>query len=237
MREAGCVRSVISSEYKSHVNHNGINIIYEYTHEDDDNREGDVMMFLRRKYLVSSEFQLKFILTFLIISLLGSVAAAVVFNVVAMSELEAHIWSVHISAQSTGDILKQLFIKVNVISLLCISALLAVIAFLVIRKTAGALHRMSYDIRRIAGGDLSAGVSLRAKDDFRDVADTLNSMTQNLRAEFLSMTETYNDISRQLRSLEKSSGEGQVSPGDYDAVMENIANLESRVNKFQLMQQ
>ncbi len=192
------------------------------------------MIFRRRKYLVSSNFQLKFILTFLIISLLSSIAAVVVFNVLAMKELEAQIWSVHISAQSTGDILKPLFIKVNIISLICISALLVVIAFLVIRKTAGPLYRMSNDIRRIADGDLSAGVSLREKDEFKDVADTLNSMTQYLRTEFSSMSEKYNDISLLLGNLSKPSGEGHVSPKDYDAVMKNIADIESKVNKFQL---
>jgi len=191
------------------------------------------MKFRRRTYLIDSGFQIKLILTFLIISLIGSLLVVVVFNTLALKELETQIWSVHISAQSTGEILRPLFFKANLASMALISALLIAGVMVVNRKTSGPLYRMSRDIRKIADGNLGTTVSLREKDEFQNVAETLNTMAGKLRSDFASIADAYYDISERLAGLGTPDAKGEASSKDYDTLLKNISDLESQLNKFQ----
>jgi len=191
------------------------------------------MNWRRRRYLIDSSFQIKLILTFLLISLIGTLIVVAAFNSFALDELEKQIWSVHISAQSTGEILGPLFLRVNIASIVLVAALLIAGALISTKRTSGPLYRMSKDIRKIAGGDLSTTVSLREKDEFQEVAETLNSMAGTLRSEFTSIANTYTDISRQLAALERPGAAGEIAPKDYEALLKDISRLEERLNRFE----
>ncbi len=76
------------------------------------------MKFIRRRYIVDAGLQMKFIISFVLVSLLGSVAAVVAFNFFALRKMETLMLSTHISAKTTGELIGPLFVYVNIISFL-----------------------------------------------------------------------------------------------------------------------
>jgi methyl-accepting chemotaxis protein len=192
------------------------------------------MKFMRRKYLIDQGLQMRYSILFIIIALAGNLCSVIVFNSLALKKLDSIMWSTHISVSTTADLLNPFFISVNVATFLFIAVLSIITGIWMIRNTSGPLYRMSKDIRKVAEGDLSTSVSLREKDEFQDVAETLNTMVGQLRSEFVAITGKYTDISKLLAGLESPSRKGEVSPEDYDALLKNISDIESRLNKFQI---
>jgi len=182
------------------------------------------MIIRRRKYLIDASFQMRFILVFVIISLLGSLAAIIVFNYYAMKELDGLMWSIHIRAQSTGEIFKPLFIKINIVSFVLVSVLLTVMALWMIRKASGPVYRMSQDVRKAAKGDLTVNISLRHGDQFKETAQDLDSMMKELRGKFKNINDHYMRISELLPSIGQAENNASVLP--------HIENIEKELKKF-----
>ena len=192
------------------------------------------MKFFRRKYLINQGVQMRYSILFVIIALAGNVCSLVLFNSLALKKLDSIMWSTHISVSTTADLLNPLFISVNVATFIFIAVLSIITGIWMIRNASGPLYRMSKDIRKIAEGDLSTTVSLRGKDEFQDVAETLNTMAGKLKSKFASIADEYTEISRLLAGLETPVRNGEVSPKDYDVLVGKISDIQSRVNNFKI---
>lgn len=186
------------------------------------------MKFRRRQYITDSTFQIKIIITFVLISCSAGIAAVAFFNVFALKELEALMWSTHINIQSTGELFRPLFIKVNTSALVFISALLMIAAFLTIRRAAGPLYRMSRDIAQAATGDLTVDLALRQKDEFRDTASELDNMLKSIRERFKVINEKYKGISQMVNDINAAG----TSDKRFDELASGIENLEEELGRF-----
>ncbi|MBI4849972.1 MAG: methyl-accepting chemotaxis protein [Nitrospirae bacterium] len=186
------------------------------------------MKIRRRRYLIDASFQVKIILLFVVVSLLGSIAAAAVFNFFVRQELEGLMWSTHISAQTTGDILRPLFIKINITGFIFVSALLIIIALWMMRKSSGPLYRMSKDIAKAAKGDLTTEIALRGKDDFKDTAECLDSMLKELKERFRIINEKYTKVSEKLGDCDLQG----LKKEDLPTLLSRIESVEKELSRL-----
>ncbi|MDA3786896.1 MAG: methyl-accepting chemotaxis protein [Desulfobacula sp.] len=157
----------------------------------------------RRKYIVHSRFQLKFALGFIIAALVGGIFSTALFNYLAMIKLEQLQWSVHVSASSTGEVLKQIFLYVNGINLIFVSILFAITGFWMLKKINGPVYRIIKSLELIKKGDLSRPVILRQKDEFGNVAKNIDEMREQIRRRFVDSKKMYETISQSLQDMEK----------------------------------
>lgn len=185
------------------------------------------MKFKRRRYVVNKSLQVRYTLFFVISCLLGSIIATIAFNYLALKKFEALIWRTHINVKTTGEIVKPIFMYINAIDTLFVSILLIIIGILMIRKTAGPIYRMITDIMKVANGDLSVDITLRQKDEFKDVANELNNMVRNLRGRLKVISEKYSGISRSIeryKALDSKEG--------LESIYKNIKTVEEEINKI-----
>jgi methyl-accepting chemotaxis protein len=194
------------------------------------------MKFRRRRYIINAGLQMKFTLSFVLVSLLGSIVAVTAFNFLALRKLETLMWSTHISVKTTGELIKPLFISVNIINFLFVSILLIITGIWMIRKVSGPLHGMSKDIMRVANGDLSISITLRQKDVFKDTAYELNIMVKSIRERFEIISEKYRDISKSIGEFKEKASNTEASIKDYNSILKNIESLETEMNSFKLRQ-
>lgn len=194
------------------------------------------MKFIRRRYIVDAGLQMRFTLLFVLVSLLGSIVAMVAFNLLAFRELKALIWSTHISAKTTGELIGPLFVYVNIISFLFVSVLLIITGIWMIRKVSGPLYGMSKDIIRVTNGDLLTSITLRQKDKLKDVAYELNIMVKSIRERFNIISEKYMGISKSIGGLKKEISNTGATIKDCNSILKNIEGLEAEINSFKLRQ-
>ena len=192
------------------------------------------MKYRRRNYMINSGLQMRYSFLFIIVALLGNICAVGAFNLLSLKKLEATRWSTHLNVESTGELLYPVFLYINIGAFLFISLLFILIGAWMLRKTTGPLIRMSKDISRVTEGDLSSQIVLRQKDEFKDVADELNVMTENLKGRFINIKDKYESISRSVAMLEKDTGERDAASTAYSSILKNIEGLEEEINKFRL---
>lgn len=192
------------------------------------------MKFRRRKYINDTKLQMKFVGSFVIVCLFSSILTSAIFNYLALKKFEALLWSTHISLRSTDELVRPLFMSINIINFLLVAAFLIITGIWLTRKITGPLYSMLKDIRQVATGDLSTRITLNAKDELKDIAHELNTMIKSIKDRFTVITEKYTDISKSLKVFKGDTGDMGASTIDYKSVLIKIETLETEINRFKI---
>jgi methyl-accepting chemotaxis protein len=188
------------------------------------------MKFRRRKYIVSSRFQWKFVIVFVTVALMGSVAATVFFNLLALERLEELRWSAFVTVQSTSEVLRPFFISANLFSLIFVSVLLVITGAWMLRKVNGPIYRIMQDLKTIGEGNFSSAIILRQKDEFKDVAVALNEMLDGTRERFSEFRARHEEISQALVELEIDHAKGNPVDARADKIIAMIQDLQKKIS-------
>jgi methyl-accepting chemotaxis protein len=188
------------------------------------------MKFRRRKYIVSSRFQWKFVIVFVTVALMGSVAATVFFNLLALERLEELRWSAFVTVQSTSEVLRPFFISANLFSLIFVSVLLVITGAWMLRKVNGPIYRIMQDLKTIGAGNFSSAIMLRQKDEFKDVAVALNEMLDGTRERFSEFRARHEEISQALVELEIDHAKGNPVDARADKIIAMIQDLQKKIS-------
>jgi len=182
--------------------------------------------FNRKNYVSKKDFQLRFILIFVLVSLTAGLAATSAFNVLAYRKLENMLYSLHFSAGSTGDIILPELVATGLFMVLFILVTTYVTLRLWLKSISGPLFRIKKDVARMAHGDLSFEIVLRTKDLFKDVAEEFNSVIRQMRRQFSQLKSTAQEVSETLNDLE-------IQRNDPDSSLRVAVELEKRAKGLQ----
>ncbi len=185
------------------------------------------MKYRRRKYVVRAGFQWRFVLNFIIVAIVGNLTATVLFNFFAIKKLEEFRWSVHLSEQATGEVLTSLFLYIIFFSLIFVSVLLVIIGAWMRKKMDGPIYRITEDLRQIKEGNAFIPISLRHKDEFRDVAVAINDMVYRIRERFSELRAGYNEVSQALDELKDAHAKGLPVEKIEDRIIVKIQMLQT----------
>ena len=93
---------------------------------------------------------------------------------------------------------------------------------------------MSKDITKAADGDLTVDISLRQKDEFKDVAYELDSAVQSLRNRFITLNEKHGEVTRSIEELQVEIRDEKTGTDKLASTLENINVLANEIDKFKL---
>jgi len=111
-------------------------------------------------------------------------------------------------------------------NLLLISPLVFTLGLLFSHKIAGPLYRIEKTIYEIAKGNLGLKISLRKGDELWDLADTINSMTENFNNSIGSNKEDLLRIQKDMDEIKKAIS---TQPCDPQKITSSIDNLQAKV--------
>ncbi len=163
----------------------------------------------RRRYVVDIGFQGRFMLGFVLATLVGSIAAAALFYFPAQSRLEQLQWSVFLRGRTIVEAVQPLFLRVSLASVIFAGLLLLLTWVRMMNRINGPLAGMIRPLERLAAGDFPAGISLRRRDEFGETARALNEMMSRIADRCREFEESYEEISRALGDLE-AHAEGPI---------------------------
>ena len=144
----------------------------------------------RRIYLIDKTFQLKFVRLFVgIIVLLIGIVGIVSYQVLSKI-VEKHLYSPHLSALSSGEILQPVLLWIN----LCFAALLILVTvafvFVHLRHVSGSLQRFSSHLEKMSEHLIPQVMSVRRNDPLEMVANDFNIMAAYF-AKKITVTQDY----------------------------------------------
>lgn len=182
----------------------------------------------RRTYYIKNSAQSKFILRFVMLSLLGGAIALGAFNFLAYKKIDAVLYSMRLPSVSPGGLLWHEMLYTNLFVIVFVLIAFAITARGLFNKIHGPLKKMTYDITRISNGDLTTRVSLRQHDEFLDLASDLTQMTAGLNQRLTKIKKLTDDIILNAEA---------TSEGNMDAratLDQNLMDLHKAIEAFSL---
>lgn len=139
----------------------------------------------RQSYFVQREFQLKFILKFCILLLIGIVISTGLLLLFSRGTLTSSFEQSRLTIEDTASAILPVAVYVNLVTLGLISLAAIGVTLFVSHKLAGPLFRYERELNQIGSGDLTKDIQIRKNDQIRALASSLNQMTASLHEKVL----------------------------------------------------
>lgn len=191
---------------------------------------------IRRKYLIAKRFQLKYtfmivFFMFLIAWLAGYTVYYTVFGL--LGEKLANVYP--------QGRLEAIFKTVNITLLARIALLIpfaVVISIILSHRIAGPLFRIEGALNEIARGDFSSILKLRKRDEFKGLAEAVNSLTENLKKLAAENKEIVDKLSSNLDELNAAISQPSLNKDKVSALAkkasEEIRDLKHRLSRYRI---
>lgn len=161
----------------------------------------------RRQYFVKKEFQLKFILKFCLLVLIGTIISTGILFLLSQNTLTSYFQQSRLVIKSTGTAILPSVVYTNLITLGLVAVATIIVTLFVSHKMAGPMFRFEKDLENIGKGDLTNKVTLRKKDQMTDMADSLNAMTAGLHKKVIGVQ---TELANILKAFEQNASEDLI---------------------------
>lgn len=187
--------------------------------------------FKRRNYLTKKDFQSRFMLPFLLASLLANILTVTLFIVLARNRIDDLLFSMRMPAASAGALLSPPAFLASIVAVAALSLSFLWAARGMYHKIEGPLHQIRGHLHEISAGDLSSRIILRERDEFRDFAGEINAMTDALNRRFTVLKDQAADLAKAADTL-RTSPKGPEAMAIRQNMTAAIKTLEQQIGGF-----
>lgn len=174
----------------------------------------------RRNYFTKKDFQTRFILPFLLASLLANIITVTLFIVLARNKIDSLLFSMRMPDTSAGALLSPAAFLASIVAVVALSLSFLWAARGMYHKIAGPLHQIRDHLHKIGAGDLSSRVILRENDEFRDFAEEINTMAEALNRRFTVLKNQTADLAKAADAFKTS-----LKTTESMAISQNMAGV------------
>lgn len=162
------------------------------------------MAFRRRNYFTKKEFQARFVVPFLTVSLLANFIAVTLFIILARRKIDGLLYSMWLPPTSAGALLTPAMLAASLVSVVAVSLLFLWVARGMHQKIAGPLAQIRADVHKVRNGDLTYRITLREEDEFKDFAAEIDAMTAALNGRFSTLRRQAEELAGEAKALNAS---------------------------------
>ncbi|MEK6733194.1 MAG: methyl-accepting chemotaxis protein [Candidatus Omnitrophota bacterium] len=178
----------------------------------------------RRRYFINKAFQAEFILKFCGLVILGSALFGILLYLFSKNALTTSFENSRLVIKSTADYIFPGLISGGLLVAVITALSATIVVVLMTHRIAGPMYRFEKYIREVGSGKLYSDLKIRKKDQFQNMVEALNKMTDDLK---LGLVEV-NDVSGKL---DKLIGELSDSSSREILLREDIKRIVSELKK------
>lgn len=182
--------------------------------------------FKRRNYFINKELQGKYIFQYFLLVAFGSLLFAVVFCFFSSNTLSIVYKDYHLQLGTTPGILFSRIINTQWVFILVGGSIMVLITLLLTHRIAGPFYRFERTLDLMNQKDLSQSITLRNKDEGKELAQKINSFNLQLSHELNQVMENSEQIKLVLNSIEL--------PDDSSG---NLSQLQTRLDQIDMYNQ
>jgi methyl-accepting chemotaxis protein len=183
----------------------------------------------RKKYLIDKYFQITFILKFCIIVILSSLAIGALILYLTRNSTTVAIENTKVVVKSTADfILPVVALTITVVAFFA-SMVLASVALIITHRIVGPLYRLRREIDMLREGDFTKQFQVRNKDQLKDLAKSLATMSSVLRLKHTELKKK-SDLMREFLKEKNYC----VSFEDKDRFSAMLKGIDDILNSFKV---
>jgi len=178
----------------------------------------------RRSYFINKTFQSEFILKFCGLVILGSIVFGVILYLFSKHTLTTSFENSRLVIKSTADYIFPGILFGGIIAAIITALAASVVVILMTHRIAGPMYRFERYVNEIGFGRLCSDLKIRKKDQFQNMADSLNKMTQGLKFGLGEVKDVSDKLDKLIEELSMSSS-GEI------LLREDIKRIVSELKK------
>ena len=178
----------------------------------------------RRNYFIKKGFQVRFILKFCLLMLLGIIISTGLLFISSQGTLTSSFKDSRLIIENTSLAILPAIIYTSLITICLLMLATIVVTLFISHKIAGPMFRFEKDLKEIGEGNLTKKVVLRQKDQAAELADSITDMTALLREKVVNIRQ---GIEKVLGSARAPNAAPEIVEG-LERLLEDIrANLKT----------
>ena len=158
----------------------------------------------RKKYLIDKKFQVKLILYFVLLVILGNILSGLLLYYLTSSELESSFFKAHVSIGNAWGTMKPLIVTTQFYVLLVMTIATVFLVLYCSHRIAGPLYRLQKAANEVKNGNLEQTLTIRKKDELQQLIISFQQMVDNFRDKFLELQNNLSEIRKIEPSLENA---------------------------------
>jgi len=184
----------------------------------------------RRIYLIDRTFQLKFVRLFVgIMCVLTVIVGAVSYQVLGQI-VERHLYSPHISALSSGELLRPALLWINCIFTGVFLVVSVAYIYIYLRRVTGSLKRFATHLAEMRGRLVPKTIHFRQNDPLHLVAHDFNTMAGHLEKKITTTRGLLQQALHEIHDFRVSRGaESQISSENFKNVHRHLVAAEKEL--------
>jgi HAMP domain-containing protein len=186
----------------------------------------------RRTLFIKKDFQLRFILRFVIVATSWAGATVLMFVYLSLKKIGETRFSAAIDTNAAGELLLPVTLGVHLATLAAFAGILAITVRMLWRRLAEPLAKIKSELARIAAGELARPVTLRKSDEFQDLAGEVDGMRRCLREKIVTLKEEGLALSAACSELNRAMLENTAAPAQIEALHAVIKRMQEDVRVF-----
>jgi methyl-accepting chemotaxis protein len=128
-----------------------------------------------RSHLVNHEVRLRLVLDDMAFAFIAALAAIGILYFLSNREIGDSLWSAHLSIKETKELLNKGVIVAGIVTFFGV-LLFGFWSMIDAHRIAGPMHRLRFLLDEIAGGNLTHEIIFRKKDEFHDIAASVDAL-------------------------------------------------------------
>ncbi len=180
------------------------------------------MGYKRRNYFINKAFQSEFILKFCSLVALGSAMFGIILYLFSKHTLTTSFENSRLVIKSTADYLFPGLLFGGLIVAIFTALAASVVVMLMTHRIAGPMYRFEKYISEIGSGRFYSDLKIRKKDQFQNMAGSLNKMTQDLKLGLIEVNEVSEKLDKLIGQLSDSSSREILLKEDIKRIVSEL---------------
>ena len=178
----------------------------------------------RKKYLINKKFQVKLILYFVLLVILGNIISGLLLYYLTSSELESSFFKAHVSIGNAWETMKPLIVTTQFYVLLVMTIATVFLVLYSSHRIAGPLYRLQKAANEVKNGNLEQTLTIRKKDELQQLIISFQQMVDNFRNKFLELQNNLSEIRKFEPSLENAIITSSIPENEKNVLSKSFKN-------------
>lgn len=180
------------------------------------------MGYKRKNYFINRVFQSEFILKFCGLVIIGSAVFGIILYLFSKHTLTTSFENSRLVIKSTADYIFPGLLFGGLIVSIFTALAASVVVVLMTHRIAGPMYRFEKYINEIGSGRFCSDLKIRKKDQFQNVAGSLNKMTQDLKLGLIEVNEVSEKLDKLIGQLSDSSSREILLKEDIKRIVSEL---------------
>jgi len=187
----------------------------------------------RKNYFIKKEFQIRFILKFCALVVMGAIFSGVILfsYVFYRGTVTTAFINSRLSIVTTADYILPVLMIASLAAIILIGLVTVITVMYLSHRIAGPLFRIEKSLEEISSGNLGLKINLRATDEIQRMAGKINEMTSNLNLHFNGIKSSWEQIDREMDVLLQAISKEGAKSGEEQEAIDNIVACRQKMKE------